>query len=560
MPAISAGCAAAEAFSPPMALTLGGIPAGQRLSLLWYRLRLPLFMSPLYRAMLRGRPAFQLTVAPPDPWPGDADRGAAILGGTFPLAHVVRSAEGDAIWSAADLPREFFDELHSFRWLGDLRTLGGGAARRRARELVAGWCRRFGWWHATAWRPPLVARRVGAWLGHYEFFAASADDELRARFFRALLRQLRHLDRVANAAVGPIDRLAVAKALVMAGIALPEDAPRLGPGMRRLDRILKQDFLSDGGHASRSPSSQVEALRHLVDIRSALGAAGKRIPDALQDEIEKLAGVVRFLRHGDGGLALFHGSGEDENWLIDTLLAHAVPRANTPARLPDTGYERLQAGRSVAIMDVGGPPPPGMDASAHAGALAFEFSAGKERVIVNTGAAARGSAAHSTPVVSGMDCAGLRKGGGLERATGQAGSMREERDGAALIDARHDFYAKRFGIALRRRLYLAPGGEDLRGEDSLTGPAGIDFALHFHLHPEIDASLLTGGTAALLRLPGGMGWRLRTGGAAIALADSAYDGQGGEPKRSRQVVLSGTTGEGGETVVKWALQREKKKP
>ena len=125
-----------------MALTLGGRPAGLLASQAWYRLRAPLFASPLYRAMLSGPPAFQLAVAPPDPWPGDADRGAAILAGTFPLAHEVMSAEGELIWDRRGASREWLDELHSFGWLSDLRTLGGGAARRRARELVAGWCRR----------------------------------------------------------------------------------------------------------------------------------------------------------------------------------------------------------------------------------------------------------------------------------------------------------------------------------------------------------------------------------------------------------------------------------
>ncbi len=551
-----------------MALTLGARPVGRHLSRAWYRLRLPLFASPLYRAMLGGPPAFQLAVVPPDPWPGDADRGAAILAGTFPLAHEVLSAEGDKIWDKPGASREWLDALHSFRWLSDLRTLGGGAARRRARELVAGWCRRYRWWDATAWRPPVLAQRIAAWLGHYEFVAASADDELRARFFRVLLRQLKHLDRVAGAAPDSIDRLAAAKALVMAGIALPEDAPRLGSGMRRLEKILAQDFLADGGHASRSPAQQVQALRHLVDVRAALGAAGRRIPETLQTAIEALAGVVRFLRHGDGGLALFHGSDEDENWLIDTLLAHAVPRAALPSRLAATGYERVQAGRSVMIVDVGAPPPPGFDADAHASALAFELSVGKERLIVNSGAAPasdaaqrlkhRGSAAHSTLVVAGADSAPLRRGGGITQGLGAVSAQREERDGAVLIDARHDLYLKRFSIRLRRRLYLAPGGEDLRGEDTLDGPGDVEFAAYFHLHPDISASLLQGGTAALLRLPGGAGWRMRSAGAVMALHESVYFGDGGDTKRAQLIVLAGKTVEGGETVVKWALQRETK--
>jgi uncharacterized heparinase superfamily protein len=567
MPTISAGCAAAETGA--MSFAIAGRPLGQCMGQLWYRLRLPLFASPLYRAMLSGAPAFQLTVAPPDPWPGDADRGAAILAGSFPLAHSVLAAEGEAIWDLAGAPRPWLDELHSFQWLADLRTLGGGAARRQARELMAGWCRRFGFFNAQAWRPSVLARRLSAWLGHYDFVAGSADDETRARFFRALLRQLRHLDRIGNAVGDPIDRLVVAKVMIAGGIALPDDGDRVTPGLKRLQRALAQDFLADGGHATRSPAVQVEALRHLVDIRAALGAAGRSIPDALQTAIDRLAGVVRFLRHGDGGMALFHDGNEEEGWRIDVVLAQAVARAGMPARLPQTGYERLQAGRTVVIMDAGAPPPAGMGARGHASALAFEMSVGKERMIVSMGAAPtaeaewrhlqRASAAHSTLVVADTNSVPIRRSGGFGRWRGTVAARREDRDGAVLAEARHNFYAARFGLAHRRRLYLAAGGEDLRGEDTLEGPAGRAYAIRFHLHPEVRASLLQGG-GALLRLPAGSGWRMRVDGAAIALGDSVYFGHGGDMKRTQQIVLSGTTGEGGETVVRWAFQREGRKP
>lgn len=551
-----------------MTLSLAGRPLGQCLAQAWYRLRLPLFASPFYRAMLSGAPAFQLTVAPPDPWPGDADRGATILAGIFPLAHSVLSAEGDAIWDLPGAPRPWLDELHSFGWLADLRTLGGGAARRQARELMAGWCRRFGFFNRQVWRPPVLARRLAAWLGHYDFVAGSADDETRARFFRALLRQLRHLDRIGNAVGDPLDRLVVAKVLIAGGIALPDDGDRLTPGLRRLQRVLAQDFLADGGHASRSPAAQVEALRHLVDIRAALGAAGRTIPDTLQGSIDRLAGVVRFLRHGDGGLALFHDANEDEGWRVDVVLAQAVARAGMPQRLPDTGFERLQAGRTVVIMDTGMAPRAGMAARAHASALAIELSIGKERLFVNMGAAPpgepelrhlqRASAAHSALVVADTNSVPLRRGGGFRRHAGTVTSRRDDQDGAALVDAQHDFYLRRFGLTHRRRLYLAAGGEDLRGEDTLAGGAGRSYAIRFHLHPDVKASLLQGG-GALLRLQGGGFWRLRADGATIALSDSAYFGHGGETKRTQQIVLTGETAAGGETVVRWALQREGRK-
>jgi uncharacterized heparinase superfamily protein len=108
----------------------------------------------------------------------------------------------------------------------------------------------------------------------------------------------------------------------------------------------------------------------------------------------------------------------------------------------------------------------------------------------------RATAAHSTLVVADTNSVKLRASGGFERATGTVAARREDQDGSVLVDARHDLYARRFGLTHRRRLFLAAGGEDLRGEDTLTaapgkgakGNGGQDFTLRFHLHPDLSAA------------------------------------------------------------------------
>src|SRR5207248_1632665 len=80
--------------------------------------------------------------------------------------------------------------------------------------------------------------------------------------------------------------------------------------------------------------------------------------------------------------------------------------------------------------------------------------------------------------------------------------------------ARHDLYEPRFGLTYARELYLTPDGDDLRGEDKLTGRAGVEFAVRFHLHPAVEASLAADNGAAVLRLPSGAVWRVRATGAA----------------------------------------------
>ena len=101
----------------------------------------------------------------------------------------------------------------------------------------------------------------------------------------------------------------------------------------------------------------------------------------------------------------------------------------------------------------------------------------------------------------------------------------------------------------------------MRGEDRLESvernaqKRDLPFAIRFHLHPDVQVSLLSGG-GALLRLTKAGGWRLRASGAEISLEDSVYHG-GGAERRSQQVVLTGLCPPEG-VRVKWALRRETK--
>ena len=81
------------------------------------------------------------------------------------------------------------------------------------------------------------------------------------------------------------------------------------------------------------------------------------------------------------------------------------------------------------------------------------------------------------------------------------------------------------------------------------------FTIRFHLHPKVKASLTADGAGALLRLPSGEGWRMRSSGAMLVIADSIYlGGHGGGHSRSEQIVLSGPL-KGGVATVKWALSK-----
>ncbi len=192
------------------------------------------------------------------------------------------------------------------------------------------------------------------------------------------------------------------------------------------------------------------------------------------------------------------------------------------------------------------------------------MSQGRERIIVNCGGyrgsqrawrqVARSTAAHSVLVVADTNSIEINDDGTLGKAPPAIRCERADEDGHQWIAASHDGYRQRFGLAYTRELYLAADGEDLRGEDKLTGRAGAGFVVRFHLHPAVEPRLVQDGDAVLLRLPSGLLWRLRATGAELSLAESIYLGSG-ELKPTRQVVLTGTTGTNG-ALFRWALRRE----
>ncbi len=410
-------------------------------------------------------------------------------------------------------------------------------------------------------RPDVVGARITAWLGHYDFFAATADDLFRQRLMSRLVSDARGLSAALPAEELDARALTAMKGLVAAAVALREHSGFLTRALRFLPQEINRQILPDGCHAERSPAAQMSALQDLTEIRALFQTSQTQPPPVLGHAIERMSPALRMMRHGDGGLALFNGSKEETAALIDLVLNQAGRGGRGPSALTDGGFSRMQAGRSVLIVDCGIPAPPGLDRLAHAGTLSMEFSVGRDRVIVNCGAfvagppewhdAARATAAHSTLVIGDVNSSEL-KPQGLGRRPVMVEVNRQEAAGAHWLDVSHDGWKKTFNAIHRRRLYMAESGEDIRGEDLIEAGEPQPFSLRFHLHPDVQANVQQDGAAVLLRLKSGTFWRLRADGARLGLEETVYLG-GTEPRRGEQVVLMGY--HDGPQHIKWALSK-----
>ncbi len=546
---------------------MAGLPARLRVKTLDLARRAVqgVFALPGYRLSLFGLAPAAPAAALADPWQGDADRGAAILSGTFDYSGVARTTGGD-VWASAETPVEWRAALHGFAWLRDLRALGGDDARHEARRLVADWIARNRAWSLPAWRSDVLAVRLAAWLFNYDTFFASGDDDFQRHLLGSIGRQIRHLDRALHLETHGAARVTALKGRILAALCIDSGAG-LERDLRRLNHELDRQVLADGGHVARSPAQLLAVLRDLLETRAALAGAKQEVPGSLQAAIDRMAPMLRYLRHGDGGLARFNGAGLEDAALIAAVAEQASPGGKPAGRAPAMRIERLAAGTLTVLVDSGPPSPPPWDDGAHAGTLSVEISVGRDRLIVNCGGApasaghwryaGRTTAAHSTAVVSDRNSSELRDDGRIGRRRAATKVERDTSDGAQLLSMSHRGYVRSDGIEHRRRLFLSADGEDLRGEDVLSGRAGVPFAVRFHLHPAVRATLLQSGRAALLKPPRGDAWRLHAN-APMELAESIYFEAAPEPRRTGQIVIAGQTAPGSDPI-KWALRRERRR-
>lgn len=519
--------------------------------------------SALYRLFLLGPTPKGMRFDVPVVWPGDPHIGKAILAASF--THL---GETHIVSSPRDLPQQasiaWLSWFHGHGWLKDLSALNDDQAPAFARQWISAWIDANRTWGPISWRPEVSAQRLINWCQHWSFLLHEED---RGPFERALRqtigRDARHLLRTIPARKTGFVRLRALKGQAFGVFAILGGEGRMTRTLARLEKEIGAQILPDGGHIERNPECLTLVLQDLLELKSMLRVATGDVPGFIQNAIDRAAPMVRALRHADGGLALFNSGLKNDPAALDLLLAQTDSSAKPPLNAPHAGFQRLSAGAVHLIVDAG--KPTAFGCAQHAGTLSFEMSAGKHRMIVNCGArtgpsdpwrsALAATAAHSTLTVDDTSSSVFDLDGELHSGPQNVTCTRRDVDQGTLVETSHDGYLSAFGLIHHRALYLASHGADLRGEDRLTGTGGHTFAIRFHLHPTVKASVLGDGHGVLLRLPNKEIWRLRTSGNTVKLEESVYLSQPGELRRAEQIVISGPLSGNG-ALVKWALSRD----
>jgi uncharacterized heparinase superfamily protein len=535
------------------------------------------YRSPLGRGLWRGANEPTLFDYPADLRPGNPLRGESWLAGDYSLPGGVLRGPGHLPFDMTPPSPTWRDSLHDFNWLPDVLAVADGGGHKAVREAMLHWAVGPYLYQRAPMRPALVGRRLMRWAQALSQIKSGFDGQALARIHTSFSAQTRWLEKLAGQGDDGIERLHCALGLALAACALPQQGQILRRAIDLLDREMRRQILPDGGHASRNPAVLADLLADLLALEAVLKARQVALPAAIVSARQNMQTLLSMLRHKDGRLGVFHGGLESDAAALDAVTENAAKPISFAQK---SGYQRLDAGDSCVLVDVGDAPRGAHSIATHAAPLAFEMSHGGDRLIVNCGPnlvhgadwrlAARGLAAHSTLAFDAdvtdpflrHGLAAKRLGPRVKGEGWQVTGRRVEDKSGIWLETSHAIFLETHGVRHNRRFFIDAAGEDIRGEDLLLADMnhrpreGAAFHLRFHLHPHVKASLQSGGDAVLLLTPSGHGWQFRLASeatAALRIEESVYMGQSGIPQRCQQMAVQGRLAHG-DTLMRWALR------
>jgi uncharacterized heparinase superfamily protein len=526
----------------------------------------------------------RLIIAPHDLRTADATRAAEIYAGRFVFAGKIVTCHGRSIFELEPPSDDWEAALLGFGWLRHLRAADTALTRANARALVEDWLSNPNYKRPMARRADVLARRVISLLSQAPLVLGDTDGKFYRRYLRGLAREIRQLRSAMIDIADGVPRLQVQIALCYASLCLANQARHIRTTARKLSEELQRQIVPDGGHISRNPGALIELLTDLLPLRQTFAARNIAPPPALLNAIDRMMPMLRFFRHGDGNFALFNGMSGTPSDVLATLLAYDDTHGTPMANMPHTGFQRLDAGSTVVIMDAGASPPPNVSQDAHAGCLSFELSSGTSRIVVNCGmpstgrdnwrSFARGTPAHSTltyhetsscQFVEFSAMKRLLQGAPIVSGPAAVESHREAVANGMLLTTSHDGYVNRFGVIHRRVLMLSPDGTRLDGEDTVALASegrskgrDTDYALRFHLHPAVKANRLSDARGVMLVLPNRDVWTFEALDDRVELEDSVFLAGNDGPRRTSQIVIRQDSHHA--PSVRWSFARSSSSP
>lgn len=492
-------------------------------------------------------PAPELRTPTGENWTPPAPRRQSMVG---PNSFDFLNVQADlTTWNDGNRAKLWLYNLHYF---DDLNAQGADERRNWHEALIARWIVENPAAGGNGWEPYPTSLRIVNWIKY-----ALSGSELSPAALSSLAIQTRWLvQRIEWHLLGN-HLFSNGKALLFAGrfFSGPEADAWTRLGRAIIDRELPEQICTDGGHFERSTMYHALAFEDVLDLANLAVTFGDHdLHRRASSHIAPMRAWLASMSHPDGEIGLFNDAAFGIAPTRHALEAYAdrlgFAPITVPLSLPQSGYERVEIGTLLTLLDVAPIGPDYLPAHGHADAFSFEMSLFGQRVLVNSGTSVyaagpersrqRGTAAHNTVVIDGEDSSEVW---GSFRVARRARIHDLHRADGLLpepstsISARHDGYHRLPGRPTHSRSWHC-SATSLVVEDTIVGQYRSAVA-HLHFHPAVAVSQADNELSIVL--PEGQVVRLSVEGGSVELSASTWHPEFGTsvPSQKLTAVLAG---------------------
>ncbi len=449
-------------------------------------------------------------------------------------------------WLTPGLPHLWQYNLHYFDYLHQ-----PGMDRYSGLQLIKNWIQEHPVTRADAgWEPYPLSLRLVNWIKF-----CSPEKSLPEDILQSLCLQAANLRNQIEYHLLGNHLFSNGKALWFAGIFL-KDEELTCLGREIVLEELKEQFLPDGGHFELSPMYHAILLEDVLDLIN-LCQSGKFMPD--REALSKLAATagralawLKGIVDEEGRIPLLNDSAHGVAASFKDIQAYAqkldVKSCQSICKTVLgnwegynlSGYRVLSDGPMRLIFDAARLGPEYLPGHAHCDMLAILLDFEGKSIFTDTGvyeyeetrrrAYSRGTAAHNTVILDGLDQAELWKGFRMGRR-GYPVNFRQRKNS---LGASHTgFGIWRKGLIHNRSLLLSDNGFEVK--DRVFGPGTHHFEAFFHCAPDVRVQSHKNGMFTLNDQ-----LRIEPRGADIRLTMSDYYPEFGTEEKRPCLVMSGS--------------------
>lgn len=294
-----------------------------------------------------------------------------------------------------------------------------------------------------------------------------------------------------------------AKALIFAGLFFsgPEAEIWLKSGIDILKKQLPEQILVDGGHFERSPMYHAIILEDILDLLNLSQSYNYTLPISLAQTATKMLAWLDTMTHPDGEIVLFNDAAFNVAPKFSELLNYAqalkisLPNFDIPKthHLKTTGYARLTNNNAHVFIDAAPLGPDYLLGHAHADTLTFEFSLGKQRIIVDSGTSLyetnaerlrqRSTSAHNTITINQQNSSDIWSSFRVAKRA-KIRNIAFENNNKIIFSAMHTGYQHMVGNPIHKRTWNL-ANSTLLIQDEILGHHAHNLELHFYFHPDL---------------------------------------------------------------------------